>query len=112
MHLQKLYTLIFTLSCLITTLVAQAQNTASSPQLRSSSMADTWPATDALGRQLPLATRQGIIRKDRYVGMFYFVWHGAHGYDHNMPVRSDEGVQEKQPGDTLSPYNITEILAA
>ncbi len=74
--------------------------------------ADTWPAIDALGRELPLATREGVIRKDRYAGIFYFVWHGAHGYDHDTPARPDEGVQGKGPGDTLSPYNITEMLAA
>jgi len=85
---------------------------ATSPQLISSSNADTWPATDALGRRLPLAAQQGVIRKDRYVGVFYFVWHGAHGYDNETPPRKDEGVQDKHPGDTASPYDITRMLAA
>jgi hypothetical protein len=85
---------------------------ATSPQLISSSNADTWPATDALGRRLPLAAQHGVIRKDRYVGVFYFVWHGAHGYDNETPPRKDEGVQDKKPGDTASPYDITKMLAA
>lgn len=51
--------------------------------------ADTWVATDALGRSLPLAPR--APRKDRFVGIFYFVWHGAHG--------------------TPGPYDLSKILA-
>lgn len=39
--------------------------------------ADTWVATDALGRMLPVAPC--APRPDRYVGVFYFVWHGHHG---------------------------------
>lgn len=51
--------------------------------------ADTWVATDALGRSLPIAPR--APRKDRYVGIFYFVWHNAHG--------------------TPGPYDLSKILA-
>ncbi len=39
--------------------------------------ADNWVATDALGRSLPIAPR--APRGDRFVGIFYFVWHGLHG---------------------------------
>jgi hypothetical protein len=39
---------------------------------------DTWPATDGLGRELPLHDDVGDPRPDRFVGMFYFVWHGQH----------------------------------
>ncbi len=82
-------------------------------QLISSSKADTWVARDALGRELPLGSHQGKIRKDRYVGMFYFVWHGAHGYDrHQAATLPDEGVMPKAPSDTLSPYDNTQILKA
>ncbi len=40
-----------------------------------------WPATDALGRRLPLAGEPGIRppRGDRYVGIFYFLWHDNPG---------------------------------
>ncbi len=51
----------------------------------------TWAATDALGRTLPTQAKVGPLRKDRYVGMFYFLWLGAHG----------------QSG----PHDITKILA-
>ena len=36
-----------------------------------------WPATDGLGRSLSLGDEVGPIRNDRYVGIFYFLWHSA-----------------------------------
>lgn len=85
----------------------------SSAQLRSSSNADTWVATDALGRPLPTETHNGTIRRNRYAGIFYFVWHGAHGYDrHTETVLPDEGVMPKSPSDTASPYDNSRLLAA
>jgi hypothetical protein len=41
-------------------------------------MPDTWSATDGLGRVLPNFDAVGAPRKDRYVGVFFFLWHGAH----------------------------------
>jgi hypothetical protein len=35
-----------------------------------------WPATDALGRPLPLSSEVGAPRGDRFVGIFYFLWLG------------------------------------
>ncbi|MEY3479281.1 MAG: hypothetical protein RIQ71_56 [Verrucomicrobiota bacterium] len=35
-----------------------------------------WPATDALGRELPLAAEVGLPKKDRFVGIFYLPWTG------------------------------------
>ena len=35
-----------------------------------------WPATDALGRELPLADEVGPLKKDRFVGIFYLPWTG------------------------------------
>mgnify|MGYP006292021847 CR=1 FL=1 len=37
-----------------------------------------WPAIDGLGRRLPLSEQTGPHRADRFVGIFYFLWHGAH----------------------------------
>jgi len=54
-------------------------------------MSDTWVAVDALGRKLPGYEECGSPRKDRFVGIFYFIWHGQHG--------------------TGGPYDITKILA-
>ena len=44
---------------------------------------------DALHRRLPMADDVGPLRKNRYVGMFYFLWNGEH---------------------TTASYDITEIL--
>jgi hypothetical protein len=78
----------------------------------SSVKADTWVATDSLGRKVVIDARGGHIRKDRFVGIFYFVWHGALGYDRQLPPRADEGIQPKLPSDTVSPYDNTKLLAA
>ena len=53
-----------------------------------------WPATDALGRTLPEADEVGLPKQNRYVGMFYFLWH----------IPDDEAHSEV--------YDITKILAA
>jgi hypothetical protein len=39
---------------------------------------DTWAATDALGRKLPGYAEAGGPRTNRFVGLFYFLWLGAH----------------------------------
>ncbi|PQV64203.1 hypothetical protein B1R32_10647 [Abditibacterium utsteinense] len=39
---------------------------------------DTWVATDALGRDLPLGGEVRAPQKDKFVGVFYFVWQGFH----------------------------------
>jgi hypothetical protein len=36
-----------------------------------------WPATDGLGRSLPLADDVGPVQSERFVGIFYFLWHHA-----------------------------------
>jgi hypothetical protein len=50
-----------------------------------------WPATDSLGRELPLAAQAGAPKADRFVGVFYFGWMG------------DEY--------SYGPYDVTKILA-
>lgn len=89
---------------------AAAQTSKETRQLLSSSGADTWVATDALGRKITQGNTG--IRKDKYVGIFYFVWHGAHGYDQHSGGAPDGGVMKKQPSDTLSPYDISKLLKA
>ena len=41
--------------------------------------ADTWVATDALGRKLPLGDEVGRPKDNRQVAIFYFLWLGQHG---------------------------------
>lgn len=55
---------------------------------------DTWVGADSLGRTLPTYEQVGPPCKDRHVGLFYFLWHGAH-------------VTETWGG----PYDISRILA-
>ena len=42
-------------------------------------MPDTWAATDALGRVLPMSAEVGAAKANRTVGIFYFNWHAAFG---------------------------------
>jgi len=65
---------------------ARAQQT---PTLRDL-MSDTWVATDALGRKTPTAATARPPQKNKFVGVFYFVWQS----------RSDE------------PFDNTEFIAA
>ena len=55
-----------------------------------------WPATDALARRLPVDTEVGRPRPDRFVGIFYFLWHSE-----------DSGKSPHWNG----PYDIARILA-
>jgi len=50
------------------------------------------PATDALGRKLPEHQETGNVKKDKFVGLFYWTWH-------------------TQPGVKSPPFNVTEYLA-
>jgi hypothetical protein len=52
---------------------------------------DTWVATDALGRSLPVAEDVGPPRAKKFVGVFYFLWLGESG--------------------DLGPFDISKILA-
>lgn len=100
---------VFILFAIISSTTGFAQTT---PQLLSSSSADTWMATDGIGRRVENKTQHGV-RPNKYVGIFYFIWQGAHGYDgHGKGKRDDEGVMEKSPADTVSPYDISKLLAA
>jgi len=56
-----------------------------------------WPATDALGRALPLAQEVGSPRPDRFVGIFYFLW-----------LNKDTVANGPDGG----PYDVSKILAA
>ena len=58
-----------------------------------------WPATDDLGRRLPLIDETGPVRPDRFVGIFYFLWLDLVGQRFRRPN-----------GD--GPYDIAKILAA
>jgi len=48
-------------------------------ELKWDTFSDTWEAVDALGRRLPTHAEVGDPREGKYVGIFYFLWLGAHG---------------------------------
>jgi len=50
---------------------------------------DTWVCTDGADRDLPDINQCGPIKDNKYVGVFYHLWHGEHG--------------------RLGPYDVTEI---
>jgi hypothetical protein len=58
--------------------------------------ADTWVATDALGRSVPTAAQVGAPRQGKLIGLFYFLWLGRHGdagpYDISKIVAQDPTV--------------------
>lgn len=57
-------------ACLLGNALASAQTvpTATNP-------CTPWPATDALGNKLPMPDEVGPPQADRFVGIFYFLWH-------------------------------------
>lgn len=73
---------------------------------------DTWVARDEAGRILPTSEEVGPIRQQKRVGIFYFLWHGLHGYDqHANPTDGREGVKPPGPNDQSSPHDLTRWLA-
>lgn len=52
---------------------------------------DTWVATDALGRKMPLNTEVGDVKDDqrRVVGIFYITWHGDGLHNLKSPYTAD-----------------------
>ena len=49
--------------------------------------ADTWVASDGLGREMPTAKEAGGVKtdKNRTVGMFYVTWHGKAAHNDKLP---------------------------
>lgn len=71
---------------------------------------DTWVAIDALGRALPSGKEAGAVRPDRFVGVFYYLWHGAHGYSDEGGGHDQNKVKVPVGKDLEAPYDITKIL--
>ncbi len=80
-----------------TTAPAEIQLTDSDAIVRRAVNADTYAATDALGRTLPSYAEAGDVREGKYVGLFYWTWHVAHA----------RAVAELSP---LHPVNVTETV--
>jgi len=59
-------------------IVASFAVTAAAEEVTWDLKSDTWVATDALGRRLPTYEEVGPPRANRWVGIFYHLWHGVH----------------------------------
>lgn len=70
---------------------------------------DTWVATDALGRKVATHAEAGPPRGDRFVGIFYFLWHGAQvnggPYDISRIVRNDPEAMRKKTSPPWGPMH-------
>ena len=62
-------------------------------------MSDTWVATDALGRQMPLIDSVGAVKQDhqRVVGIFYITWHSRGAHNLASPYTDVTKVLEADP---------------
>ena len=72
----------------------------------------SWIATDARGTTInPESTDypDATEREGKFVGIFYFIWHGCHGYDIGA---NNNSVQPPTASDVKSPYDVNEMLKA
>lgn len=51
------------------------------------------PATDALGRKLPMT---GGVKKDRYVGLFYWLWHSQYQAKGEMAISISDHIKKNK----------------
>jgi len=58
---------------------------------RTDTYSDTWAATDELGRKMPGFEEVGPLRQDKYVGIFYHLWH------HNVFYLAEKSWDTKAP---------------
>lgn len=75
--------------------VANAQSAASTRDY--DLFSDTWVATDALGRKLPVGSEVRAPRKDKTVAVFYFLWHGLHGTPGPLDISKMLAANPKNP---------------
>ena len=78
---------------------------------------DTWVATDALGRTMPLIDSVGPLKTDhqRTVGIFYITWHTQHAYDAGdipMSARSSRRTLPQGSGTTIPFGNTVAAIGA
>ena len=68
-----------------------------------------WPATDGLGRSLPMYEEAGTPRKDRFVAVFYFLWLGQQGdagpFDNTKILAADPAALTKPDSPLWGPLN-------
>ena len=74
------------------------------------SFSDTWVATDALGRTVKNFPEVTAPRADRTVGIFYFLWHGAHvqggPFDVTRILAADPNAMQKPDSPLWGPLHV------
>ena len=94
---------------LFTRYAQSAETSATTPGAvaQSDTYSDTWAATDALGRHVLTNEDVGPPRADRTVGIFYFLWHGAHvqggPYDVTQILLKDPQAMQKKDSPLWGP---------
>ena len=70
---------------------------------------DTWVAVDGIGRHVATNEDVGEPRPDRWVGIFYFLWHGAHvnggPWDNTRILSIDPDAMEKEHSPLWGPMH-------
>jgi len=70
---------------------------------------DTWVAVDAVGRAAATHEDVGKPRPDRWVGIFYFLWHGAHinggPWDNTRILNMDPDAMQKETSPLWGPMH-------
>lgn len=64
---------IFLFTLILTGVTGYSQNSPGFPITNSN-----WMATDALSRSLPGFRKTGPVKAEKWVGLFYYIWHGYH----------------------------------
>lgn len=80
-------------------LFSSAQESAKTIQLQNYNT-DNWVATDALGREVVTFEVAGPVKKDKKVGVFYYIWHGHHSkkvYDISKILKDPKGKRKWGP---------------
>lgn len=73
--------------------------------------ASSWTAQYASGDRMAFENVYPARREGKTVGIFYFIWHGHHGYDQSSNSNTST-VATPSASDTKSPYDIAELLKA
>ena len=91
--------------------VAEAQNKMEKENNVVTVDPSSWCAIDGQGNKIDPETAiypDKTERSNKFVGIFYFIWHGCHGYD--KPANYND-VQVPVASDVKSPYDLSKILA-
>ena len=73
--------------------------------------ASSWTAQYASGDRIAFGDDYPARREGKTVGIFYFIWHGHHGYDISSDANTSS-VITPSAFDIKSPYDINEMLKA